>query len=132
MKAWMWIVLLVLVVIGGMWWMGVGPFATPTAPAMVEEESAAPTAEEAMVAENEVVIENFAFAPATLTVSAGTTVTFTNKDLASHTATADDGTSFDTGLIGQNESATVTFDTPGTYAYHCTPHPTMKGTIVVE
>jgi plastocyanin len=126
-----WIVLAIVVLVGGMWWMGVGPFAGTAAPAMVEETTA-PTGEEAAMEKTEVVLENFAFTPPSLTVAAGTTVTFTNKDLTSHTATADDGTSFDTGLIGQNESATVTFDTPGTYTYHCTPHPNMKGTIVVE
>jgi len=112
-----WIVLAIVVVVGGMWWMGVGPFSAPAVPAVVEEATT-PAGEEAM--------------EKTETVAAGTTVTFTNKDLTSHSATADDGTSFDTGLIGQNESATVTFDTPGTYTYHCTPHPTMKATIVVE
>lgn len=133
MKAWMWIVVLLVVLVGGMWFLKVGPFATPAGETMMEEESVmTPTVEDAMMTENEVVIEDFAFAPATLTVSVGDTVTFTNKDLTSHTATADDGTSFDTGLLGQNESATVTFDTAGTYTYHCTPHPTMKGTIVVE
>lgn len=125
-----WIVLAIVVVVGGMWWMGVGPFSTPATPAMVEETTT-PTGEEAME-KTEVVIEDFSFNPPSLTVAAGTTVTFTNKDLTSHSATADDGKSFDTGLIGQNESATVTFDTPGTYSYHCTPHPTMKATIIVE
>lgn len=125
-----WIVLAVIVVVGGMWWMGVGPFSTPATPAMVEE-TATPTGEEVME-KTEVVIEDFSFNPPSLTVAAGTTVTFSNKDLTSHSATADDGKSFDTGLIGQNESATITFDTPGTYSYHCTPHPTMKATIIVE
>jgi plastocyanin len=130
MKAWMWIVILILVALGGMWFLGVGPFATPATPATVMEETT-PT-EEAMEVAGEVVIQDFVYAPASLTVKAGETVKFTNKDVVSHTATADDGASFDTGLIGQNESAVVTFDTPGTYTYHCTPHPQMKGTIVVE
>lgn len=131
MKNLMWVVVLVLVVVGGMWWMGVGPFAKSMTPSEMTQMAVPTTATVAPVA-NEVVIQDFAYAPATLTVKAGTTVTFTNKDLTSHSATASDGVSFDTGLIGQNESATVTFDKPGTYAYYCSVHPSMKGTIVVE
>lgn len=81
--------------------------------------------------QNTIEIANFAFAPVILTVKVGTTVTWLNKDLTGHSATADDG-SFDTGILSQNESAEVTFDTPGTYAYHCTPHPNMQATIIVE
>jgi plastocyanin len=75
-------------------------------------------------------IKGFAFNPATITVPAGTTVTWTNQDAAPHTATADDK-SFDTGRLDQGQGGTVTFDTPGTYTYTCTFHPNMKGTVVV-
>jgi plastocyanin len=75
-------------------------------------------------------IKGFAFNPATITVPAGTTVTWTNQDSAPHTATADD-TSFDTGRLDPGKSGSVTFDKPGTYTYTCTFHPNMKGTIVV-
>ncbi len=77
-----------------------------------------------------VTISGFAFSPASLTITAGTTVTWTNQDSATHTATADDG-SWDTGDIAQGASASVTFDTPGTYTYHCTIHPNMVATITV-
>lgn len=76
-------------------------------------------------------ISNFAFAPASLTIAKGTTVTWTNRDSAQHTATGDNG-EFDTGLILQSQSANVTFNNAGTFNYHCTPHPFMKGTIIVE
>jgi plastocyanin len=89
-----------------------------------------PTAGEGSVSTSAVEIKDFAFNPATVTVSAGTTVTWTNQDLAPHTATAEDG-SFDTGRLNQGESGSVTFDQPGTYAYVCTFHPSMKGTVVV-
>ncbi|MBI4080894.1 MAG: cupredoxin family copper-binding protein [Candidatus Levybacteria bacterium] len=79
---------------------------------------------------NAVTIKGFAFSPETITVKKGTTITWTNEDAAGHTATADDGT-FDTGLITKGESGSVTFDTVGTFSYHCTPHPNMKGTVVV-
>lgn len=81
--------------------------------------------------ESAVEIKGFAFSPASITVKAGTQVTFTNRDSVGHTATADDA-SFDTGILAKDESGTVTFDTPGTFTYHCTPHPNMKGTVVVE
>ena len=75
-------------------------------------------------------IEDFAFGPAELSVAAGTTVTFVNNDTAPHTATADDD-SWDTGEIAPGASATVTFDEPGTYTYHCDFHPNMTATITV-
>lgn len=77
-------------------------------------------------------IKNFAFAPTPLTVRVGTTVTWTNDDPTPtiHTATADDG-SFDTGNIQPGKSASHTFSTPGTYAYHCAIHNYMRATITV-
>lgn len=83
------------------------------------------------VSENTVTIQNFAFLPANLTIKKGETVTFTNKDGVGHSATADDK-SFDTGVLAQNESKTVTFDKPGTYTYHCSVHPSMKAEITVK
>jgi plastocyanin len=62
-----------------------------------------------------------AFQPASTTVAAGESVTFTNSGESPHTATADDG-SFDTGTIDPGQSATVTFDTPGRYPYFCRFH----------
>lgn len=78
-----------------------------------------------------ITIENYSYSPANLVIKTGETVTWTNKDSVAHTATSNDGT-FNTGLIGQNETASVTFDTLGTYSYHCTPHPQMQATIIVE
>jgi plastocyanin len=78
---------------------------------------------------HEVDIVDFAFSPQTLVIQAGDTVTWTNLDVVEHTAT---GASFDSGLLAQGESYSLTFTTPGTYDYLCTPHPTMTGTIVVQ
>ena len=77
-------------------------------------------------------ISMFAFRPANVTVAAGTTVAFTNTDTTEHTATADIGPTFDTGAIQHNQTKTITFTKPGTYAYKCDFHPFMKGTIVVK
>ncbi|MAZ15989.1 MAG: copper-binding protein [Ahrensia sp.] len=82
----------------------------------------------AMAADHAVTIKGFAFSPATLTVAAGDTVTFTNEDSAPHTATAGDG-SFDTGRLNKGASATVTIAGAGNHAYKCNFHASMKGTI---
>lgn len=70
------------------------------------------------------------FAPTPLTVAAGTTVTWGNNDSTTHTTTADGAGWNQTFAPGA--TTTVKFDTPGTYPYHCTIHPFMKGTIVVQ
>lgn len=77
-----------------------------------------------------VTIADFAFSPATLTITAGDTVTWTNEDAMVHTATSVDG-AFDSGDLEQGDSYSLTFTTPGTYDYLCTPHPSMTGRIVV-
>lgn len=78
----------------------------------------------------DVSIENFSFVPQTLEISAGTTVVWTNNDTAAHTATATDA-SWDAGNIDPGASASITFDTPGTYTYVCSYHPSMTATIIV-
>ncbi len=77
-------------------------------------------------------ISNFKFAPASLRVGKGTRITVANHDSTAHTATADDGKSFDTGDIDPGSSATVTLSKAGTYSYHCSIHSFMHGTIVVR
>jgi len=81
---------------------------------------------------NVVTISNMAYSPSPLTVSKGTTVTWKNNDSVAHTATADDA-SFDTGNIPANSTSSgVTFNQAGTFAYHCTYHSGMHGTITVN
>ena len=80
---------------------------------------------------NAVEIADFAFSPPILTIAAGDTVTWTNADPVVHTSTSTSG-AFDSGDLDQGESYSVTFTTPGTYDYLCTPHPTMTGRIVVQ
>lgn len=81
----------------------------------------------------EVEIADFAYGPADLEVKPGDTVTFTNSDDAAHTATSesDDPAEFDTGDIEGGDSAEVTFDEAGDYAYYCSIHEYMKGTVRV-
>ena len=78
-----------------------------------------------------VAIDNFTFNPQTLTVKAGTTVTWTNKDDIPH-AVAAVGKQFKSKVLDTDNSYSFTFTTPGTYTYFCSLHPHMTGTIVVE
>jgi len=80
---------------------------------------------------NEVWIQGSAFSPDKITVTAGTTITWTNKDGAIHTVTSDTGL-FDSENIAVNGTFTHKFSTAGTFLYHCKVHTTMKGTIVVN
>ena len=75
--------------------------------------------------------KNFMFSPATVTVKAGTTVTWTNLDEEPHTVFSDAGL-FRSGALDTKDSFTFKFDKPGTYHYLCTIHPKMLGTVVVE
>lgn len=76
-------------------------------------------------------ISGFAFQSTNLTVKAGTTVTWTNKDSAPHTVTANDG-SFDSGTMATNVTYSHTFSKTGTFSYYCTVHPSMKATVIVQ
>lgn len=80
--------------------------------------------------ENKVEIRGFAFEPGTLTVNVGTTVTWTNLDSATHTIASDDG-DWESNDLAVNGTYSKTFDSPGTYTYHCSIHPEMTGTIEV-
>jgi plastocyanin len=80
---------------------------------------------------NSVSIANMSFSPATLTVTAGTTVTWTNNDGITHTVTSDVA-GFDSGNIIMGGKFSKVFSAAGTYSYHCTIHPEMKGTIIVK
>lgn len=76
-------------------------------------------------------IKGFAFGPASLTVSAGDTVTWSNNDAVAHTVTASDG-SFDSGTVAPGETFTFTFPAAGSFDYVCSFHPNMTGTVVVQ
>ena len=77
-----------------------------------------------------IVIKNFAFNPPNITVKRGTKVIVRNEDLAGHSVSADDG-SFDTSIIDQGGSATLTMNQSGSFGIHCLPHPGIKGVITV-
>ena len=77
-----------------------------------------------------VAVIDYGYRPATLTVTAGATVTWVNQGAAPHTVTASDG-SFDSGTFGAGGRYTRTFTVPGTFGYACTLHPQMTGTLLV-
>jgi plastocyanin len=72
------------------------------------------------------------FEPNAISAKVGQTVTWTNSGAVAHTVTADDGTSFDSNTIVPSGSFTLTPSKAGTFAYHCTFHPWMKGTLTVS
>jgi len=76
-------------------------------------------------------ISTWGYGPSTETVTVGDTITFTNTGASPHDATSVDG-SWNTPLLQSGQSATVTFSTPGTFAFTCVLHPWMKGSIVVN
>ena len=78
-----------------------------------------------------IVMEATRFEPADLKISAGDTVVWINKDPFPHTATAKNG-EFDSTEIEPGKSWKNNFKTKGDFAYACTLHPTMKGTLKVE
>ena len=75
-------------------------------------------------------VVSFAYKPPTLTISRGSKVVFANTSSRPHTATRKG--SFTTGRIKAGESASISFSQKGTFRYHCTIHPFMKGKIVVD
>jgi len=88
------------------------------------------TAPQAPVGKNQVNIDGFAFVPLTVTVAAGTTVTWTNRDEEPHTVAASDG-SFHSPGMGTGATFSHTFSSPGKFEYVCSIHPMMRGTVVV-
>jgi plastocyanin len=80
---------------------------------------------------NEVWIQGMAFNPSTRSVAAGTIITWTYKDAIAHTVTSDTNL-FDSGSIPANGTYSHTFATAGTFTYHCTIHPTMTASVIVN
>lgn len=80
--------------------------------------------------QNTVSISGMAFSPITLTVTKGTTVTWTNNDSVSHTVTGDNGGPA-SGSLKQGGTYTYAYTTVGTFPYHCAIHPSMTATVVV-
>ncbi|MHA6763681.1 cupredoxin domain-containing protein [Streptacidiphilus sp. PAMC 29251] len=106
----------------------------PSAATSAAATSAAATASApADASAPQIMIDNFKFSPATLTVKPGQKVTVVNKDSTTHTVTATAGKAFDTGDIASGASGSFTAPSaPGSYPYDCTIHQFMHGTLTVK
>jgi plastocyanin len=80
---------------------------------------------------DKVSIESFAFSPAHITVKKGTTVTWTNNDSVAHTVSGDTADGPKSGNLAKGETYTFTFNSVGTFGYHCNLHQSMHGTVTV-
>lgn len=98
-------------------------FLLAAAPVAAMAADAAPT--------TKVEIRGMKFTPATLTIAAGTKVTWINQDTTPHTVT-DKDRAFRSAALDNNESYSFTFSRPGDFTYYCTIHPMMVGRIVVK
>ena len=95
--------------------------------------AAATTAADKKADVQQVVIDNFAFKPKTLTINAGAKVTWVNRDDVPHTATAKGKPrAFHSGTLDTDAQYSFVFKTPGTYDYFCAVHPHMTGRIIVK
>jgi len=79
-----------------------------------------------------VLIKNFSFKPAHITIKRGTKVIWINRDSTAHTATANNGRSFDSGRLGPGQRFSHTFKSAGKKPYHCEIHADMRGSVVVK
>jgi YVTN family beta-propeller protein len=119
---------------------GIPAAAPQPAPGAVTQPAAAPTTKPAAaptqvavsppVAETSVSIAKFAFVPANISISAGQSITWTNNDPVAHTTTSD-SPGWDSKALSPGANFSTTLTTPGTYAYHCSIHPFIRGTVVV-
>ena len=110
-----------LILLAVMFLAACGPSASPTP---------AGTLPPVQSGEIKVSIANYAFDPAIITITAGSTVTWTNKDTVSHNVTTDDG-SWGSNSLATGDTYSYTFTQAGTYSYHYGVHPSMKATITV-
>jgi plastocyanin len=77
-------------------------------------------------------IQNFAFSPPTVTINVGDSVIWTQRDTTGHTVTSDNGAFVGSGTLSLGRKYTNTFNTAGSFDYHCIPHSFMTGTVTVQ
>jgi plastocyanin len=104
--------------------------ASPTSNASASPQASSSSA--AIQSVSAVTVANMAFSPADITVKKGTTVAWTNQDSVTHTVTEDDGQPGPaSGALANGQRYAYTYNTAGTFKYHCTIHPNMTGTVTV-
>ncbi len=124
-------VIVVVVVLGGAFFVLHKNNSMDTMNMKQAQNSTSNTNVKAPTDKNAVTIQNFAFSPKTITIKKGQSITWTNEDSAGHSATADDN-SWDTGVLPQGQSKSLPFTKTGTFTYHCSVHPDMHGTVIVQ
>jgi plastocyanin len=110
------------------------PFVVSTVGAHKQPKAVASQQPKAVVSQRPtrtVEIQGFRFRPANITIKRGTRVRWINRDSAAHTVTANNG-AFNSGLLRKGETFSRTFRKVGKRAYHCNPHPYMRGSVVVQ
>ena len=117
-------VLLLLATAGG------GDSSQPTSPSPTESPSPGVKSSSVVIPVGAESLGNRAFEPADLAIETGTTVTWMNTDRDSHTTTSD-GAGWNSGTISPGRGFSFTFQTPGTFPYHCSFHPGMVGRVLV-
>ena len=136
MSKFSWIIIVIVVVLAaGYFLFTSGRESTPAInqPTEAPQVTQGPTAQPTNARENQsVMMQNFAYNPATLSVKKGTTVTWTNQDSVDHDVVSEpNGDMFKSELFSEGESYSFTFNSVGTYNYYCSVHPRMKGSITV-
>ena len=121
-------VVLVVVVIGGLYYFNKKQYQSPSQQQPVNQQ---PTTQQPQTTaeSSTITIQNFSFAPATLTVKQGTKVTWLNKDSVPHKIKSD---TFNSSDLNQGDKFEFTFDKKGSFDYICGIHPSMLGKIVVD
>ena len=93
---------------------------------------AQPLPQQPSSASADIKIDNFTYSPVTVTVAAGATVKWTNRDDIPHTVVSEDKTTFKSKALDTDDSFSYTFTKPGTYTYFCSIHPKMTARVVVQ
>jgi len=113
---------------------GCSSYQAPTTPVPAATTPVTVTTQVASGGASTINIKDFAFGPSTLMVKTGTTVTWVNLDPAPHKIASDSDSpvAFSSDSLSTGASYRFTFSQPGTFTYHCSIHPSMKGTIIVQ
>ena len=104
---------------------------TPSTPSPTPAPAPAPAAVTINIPSGARTLGTASYVPNPATVSQGTVVTWSNSDTSTHDIVSDTGV-FDSGRVAQNGTFNFTFTGKGSFPYHCSIHPTMTGTIVVQ
>jgi plastocyanin len=129
MKTGVWIIIVVValvVLIGGYFLLG-NKYIPPT-----PNPTPSPTPAPGIPSYHSVAIEGFAFSPSNLTINKGEAVVWTNNDPVAHTVSSDSGSELASGTISMGQTYSHTFNTVGTFDYHCSIHTMMKAKIIVQ